>query len=144
MSDGPINLENETIRLLTKGLRASHHLSLPYLPWSNSAVERLGKEILGVARALLSQLQLHHHDWSKPVLLFQSALNNAQKQQRNNVSPITAFNGCPPSPSISTFLRSLDSKSITLTDAKNRKPFNISTWTAFMGDLHSMVHAYEN
>ena len=58
MYDGPTHFKNETLRLLTKGLRSPHHFTLPYSPWSNGAVDRLGKELLRVARAVLSELQM--------------------------------------------------------------------------------------
>lgn len=54
MSDGPSHFKNETVRLLTKGLRTRHHFTLAYFPRSNGAVKRLGKELLRVARARLS------------------------------------------------------------------------------------------
>lgn len=54
MADGPTHFKKETIRLLTKGLSTPHHFTIPYCPWSNGAIERLGKEILQVARAVLS------------------------------------------------------------------------------------------
>lgn len=76
-SDGPTHFKNETIRYLTKGLRTSHYFKLPYCPWYKGAVERLGKELLCVARGLLSELQLRHNDWPPLVPLFQSALKNA-------------------------------------------------------------------
>lgn len=43
MSDGPAHLKNETFRLIVKGSRVPHHSTLPYTPWSNGGVERLGK-----------------------------------------------------------------------------------------------------
>lgn len=48
---------NATLRMLDKGLRTPHHFTLPYFPWSNGAIERLGKELLRVARSILSELQ---------------------------------------------------------------------------------------
>lgn len=77
MSDGPTHSKNETISLLTFGLWTPHHLTLPYCPWSNGAVQRLGKESLLVARSLLSEMQLQHDLWPQFVPIFQSALNNA-------------------------------------------------------------------
>lgn len=53
MSDGPTYFKNKTIRRLTKGLKSPHHFTLHYCPWSNGAVQRLGKELLRVARAVL-------------------------------------------------------------------------------------------
>lgn len=51
-----LNFKNETMRLLTKGPRTLHHFTLPYWCWSNGAIERLEKELIRVARALISKL----------------------------------------------------------------------------------------
>lgn len=46
MSFGPTHFKNKTLRLLSKGLKVPHHFTIPYFPWSNGAVERLGNELL--------------------------------------------------------------------------------------------------
>lgn len=141
MSDGPTHFKNETIRLLTKGLRIPHHFTLPYCPWSNGAVERLGKELLRVARALLSELQFRHDEWPQLVPLFQSALNNAPSPQRKNVAPITAFTGRPSSPPIATMLRSSDSAPVTMSETQLERAMNVSTLVTAMDALHPVVDA---
>lgn len=42
MSDGPTHSRNETLRLVSKGLKGLHHFKLPYCPCSDGAVECLG------------------------------------------------------------------------------------------------------
>lgn len=59
MRDGPTHFKNETLRLVAKGLQVPHHFTLPYSPWSNGAVERLGKEMLRFFRSVVSELQMH-------------------------------------------------------------------------------------
>jgi transposase InsO family protein len=93
MSDGPTHFKNEAIRLFTKGLKTPHLFTHPYCPCSNGAVERLGKELLCVARSVISELQLRPEEWPDILPLLQSALNNAPSPQRGNVSPVTAFTG---------------------------------------------------
>lgn len=56
MSDGPMHFNNETVRLVTKGLRVPHRLSPSYTSCTNGAVERLGKEIFRVFRAVTTEL----------------------------------------------------------------------------------------
>lgn len=63
MSDGPKHFRNETSRLLEHGLKSRHHFTLPYFPWSNGAVERLGKELLQASRPVLSGLQVPVDNW---------------------------------------------------------------------------------
>lgn len=82
MSDGPTIFKNGTIRQVTKGLQTPHHFIFLYCQWSNGAVERLGKELLHVSRAVLLELQMGHDDWPQLVPFFQSALNNAPSPQR--------------------------------------------------------------
>lgn len=48
MTDGGSHFRKEALRRLTRDLRVPHHFTLPYTPWSNGAVERLGKEILRI------------------------------------------------------------------------------------------------
>lgn len=139
MSDGPSHFKNETLRLLAKGLHTPHDFTLPYCPWSNGAIERLGKELLRVARAVLSELQQRPDAWPQLVPLFQSALNNAPSPQRNNVAPITAFTGRPSSTPISTFLRVDDSVPQTLSDTQREKCLNMQALVKEMDDLHPVV-----
>lgn len=64
MSDGPTHFKNETLRLLVKKLSSKHHFTLTYAPWYNGGIERLGKELVRAARALLSELQFRHDEWA--------------------------------------------------------------------------------
>ena len=83
MSDGPRHFPNETMRLIAKGLRVPYHFTLPYCPWSNGAIERLGKELLRIARAVTAELQMDFDEWPDILPLLQSAINNAPSAQRN-------------------------------------------------------------
>lgn len=105
MSDGPTHFKNETVRLVTRGLKVPHHFSLPYTLWSNGAVERLGKELVRTFRAMLSELQMRVEEWPDLLPVVQSALNNSPSPQRANVEPIKAFLGMKPTPPFATFLR---------------------------------------
>lgn len=46
---GPTHFKNETLRLLTEGLRTRHHFTLTYCQWSTREVELPGKELLRFA-----------------------------------------------------------------------------------------------
>lgn len=54
ISDGPIHLRSETIRVVSKALQVPHHFTLPYCVWCNGAVKRLAWEVLRAGRALFS------------------------------------------------------------------------------------------
>lgn len=62
MSDGPTDFKNETLCLVSKGLEVEDHFTLAYCPRSNGAVERLGRELVGVLRTVLSGLQMDHQE----------------------------------------------------------------------------------
>lgn len=139
MSNGPTHFKNEAVRLVSKGLKVPHHFTLPYTPWSNGAVERLGKEVLRVFRSVCSELQLRPEEWTDLLPLIQSALNNAPSPQRGNVSPLTAFTGSDPTPPISTFIRSSTSTPVSITDVQRERSLNIAALLSKMADLHPIV-----
>jgi len=139
MSDGPTHFRNETVRLVAKGLKVPHHFTLPYTPWSNGAVERLGKELLRVFRSVVSELQMDLKEWPDLMPLVQSALNNAPSPQRGNVAPITAFTGMEPSPPIATFLRTVTTKPVTLSEVQRERAINTEALTARVAELHPLV-----
>lgn len=105
MSDGPTHFKNETVCLVTRGLKSPHHFTLPYCPWSNGALERLGRELLLVLLSMISELQMENKEWPDLIPIVQLVLNNSSLPQRSNVPPFTAFIGLDPTPPIRTFLR---------------------------------------
>lgn len=139
MSDGPTHFKNETLRSVSKGLKVPHHFTLPYTPWSNGAVERLGKELLRIFRSVISELGMNFEEWTDLVPLVQSALNQAPAPQRGNVSPITAFTGLDPTPPVSTFLRSSTVSPITVTALQQERALNISNLLTAVAELHPTV-----
>lgn len=58
MYDGTTHFKNETVRVVFKVLKVPHHFTLASCPWSNGAVERLGRELIRVYRSVLSELQI--------------------------------------------------------------------------------------
>ena len=140
MSDGPTHFRNETMRLITKGLRVPHHFTLPYCPWSNGAIERLGKELLRVARAVTAELQMAFDEWPDILPLLQSAINNAPSSQRKKTAPIMAFNGLPPTPPIKAFYRSMKCRPVTINDLQQERAFNVESLVKHMADLHPAIH----
>lgn len=106
MSDGPTHFKKETLRLVAKGLRVPQHFTLQYTPWSNGAVERLGKALPGVFRTVSSELRIWPAEWPYVLALIQSAINNSQSPQRAGIPPVQALTGMDPFPLITTFYRS--------------------------------------
>lgn len=139
MSDGPTHFTNEVLGLVAKGLRVPHHFTLPYSPWSNGAVERLGKELLRVFRSVVSELRLDHGEWPDLLPLVQSALNNAPSPQRANVSPVKAMTGLEPSLPIRTFYRSSSLKSIMLNELESERALIVEKLAQLVCELHPAV-----
>lgn len=73
MSEGSTHFKNDTLYMLSELLRLKKHFTLPYKPWSNSAVERLRKELLRVFQAVTPELQLRLEEWPDLLPLVQSA-----------------------------------------------------------------------
>ena len=138
MSDGPTHFKNETVRAVTRGLKVPHHFTLPYTPWSNSAVERLGKEILRALRSIVSELQTKFEDWPDLLPVVQSALNNAPRPQRGNISPITGFLSRDPTPPIGTFLRTKNTETVTLEDVDRERMLHVSLLKRRVAELQPM------
>lgn len=126
--------------LVKKGLKFPHHFTLPYTPWSNGALERLGEEILRVLRAFTSEVQMRLDEWPDLVPLVQSVLNNTLYPHRANISPVTAFMGMVPSPPISTFIRTANSKpTTTLTELQQKRLYSVRALKEKMAELHPVM-----
>lgn len=53
----PTHFENECIRMISKRMKIPHRFNLPYTPWSNGGVERLGKELVRVSWDMTSEVR---------------------------------------------------------------------------------------
>lgn len=96
MSDGPTHFKNETLRLVSKHLKVSHHFTVVYCPWSNGAVLCLGRELIRVLQATFAELQMDQEELTDLIPIVQLVLNNSHLPQRGNVCPVTAFMGLDP------------------------------------------------
>lgn len=74
-------------------VKASHHFTLAYCPWSNGTVEVVCRELLRACRAILSEFQLPHTAWPSIMPVVQSALNNTTLDRLGNRCPLTVFTG---------------------------------------------------
>lgn len=141
MSYGPTHFRNETIRLVSKALATPHHFTLPYCPWSNGPVKRLGRELLLVLRETLSELQMDNNEWPDLIPIVQSVLDNSPSPQRGNVFPCTAFQGHEPTPPVCTFLRTGTTTPVTVSEAQLESNLNVEKLIKFCAKLHPRVNA---
>ncbi len=139
MSDGGAHFQNETVRLVSKGLRSPHHFTLPYTPWSNGAIERVGKEVLRIFRATLSELRMNRGEWPDLVPLLQSALNNAPSPQRRNFTPVEIFLGQEPTDPVQTFRLASTGAVVTLQDANLEIRKNLTLLKELVEKIHPVV-----
>lgn len=90
-------------------------------------------------RALLSELRLNHKYWPQIIQLFQNVIENSPSHQQKIVSPMKALTGIQSSPPISTFLRSMDSNHVTLTEMQRENGINIDILVLFRDNVPPVV-----
>lgn len=90
---------------MARGLKTPHHFTLPYSPWSNGAIKRLGREGLRIFRAIISELQLPLKEYLDLIHVGKRALNNTPSLQHDGLCPVTIFTGLNPAPPITAFKR---------------------------------------
>ena len=95
VSDRGTHFKNELVKILREQVRAEHHFTLAYCPWSNGTVEVVCRELLRATRAILSEFQLPHSSWTQVLPIVQSVLKNTRLPRLGNRCPITAFTGLP-------------------------------------------------
>lgn len=139
MSDEGTHFKKATIRKLARGLKTPHHFTLPYTPWRNGSVERLGREVLRLFRGIMSELQLTLDEWTDIVPVVQHALNNAPSPQRQGLCPITIFAGTEPSSPIASFKRAETGKIVTFDNAVEQHLTNLTSVKERLAELHQMI-----
>ena len=95
VSDQGTHFKNELVKILRDEVKAGHHFTLAYCPWSNGTVEVVCRELIRTTRAVLSEFQLPHSSWSQVLPIVQSVLNNSIIPRLGNRCPLTAFTGLP-------------------------------------------------
>ncbi len=95
VSDQGTHFKNELVKLLRERVKADHHFTLAYCPWSNGTVEVVCRELIRTTRALLSEFQLPRSAWTQVLPIVQSVLNNTILTRLANRCPLTAFTGLP-------------------------------------------------
>jgi hypothetical protein len=88
--------KNEVVRSLRDKTRGLHHFTLAYCPWSNGTVERVCRELLRAARALLSEFKLPPEAWPSVLPMVQAGINNAASVRMQGKCPKEVFLGLPP------------------------------------------------
>lgn len=131
---------------LTQEARIRHHFTTAYCPWSNGTIERLCKEVLRVARALLSEWRLSAGSWTSIVEAIQKIMNqsplkrlgtNAQGVMR---CPMEVFTGLKASPLIIRPLPLRKYMSVkALDEARTMQVINIDRFHQALENIHKEV-----
>ena len=139
MTDGGSHFKNETIRFLTKALQAPHHFTLPYTPWSNGSVERLGREILRLFRATVSEMQKPFTEWPALVPVLEMSLNNSPSPQCATQPPTTIFIGHKPSVALSIYKQPSTATLSTLPDSITERFRNLTAIKNCIDDINPLI-----
>lgn len=130
-----LHFKNKPLRLLGKTLRIPHHFTPLYFSSSNGAVERIGRELLRVARALLSDRVLIPDTCPDTFPIFQSALNNSRSCHPASNAPISAFTGMGPPLPIKTFMSNM-SGPVVVSDLIHERTLNVAGIHMSLATLH--------
>ena len=95
VSDQGTHFKNEIMEQLRKLLGAGHHFVTAYCPWANGTVEVVNRVVLGMLRAMLSELKKPVTAWPELLPLVQSAINMTPSDRMDGVAPVTAFTALP-------------------------------------------------
>lgn len=93
VSDQGSHFKNAVVAELKEHLRATHHFTLAYSPWSNGTVEQMNRQILKAIRAISSELKLSFKCWPEIVPLVQALINNSPVKRLGNRTPKRVFTG---------------------------------------------------
>jgi Integrase zinc binding domain/Integrase core domain len=139
VSDRGSHLKNKIMETIRQTLRTRHHFTTANSPWANGTVERLCREVLRATRALLSESKLRTTQWTEVHRIVQSVLNNTPSPHRNNIAPVTAFTGLPPSTQLLSITPSPKSQPLQLTDIRARQLMEIELLQSAIENVHKEV-----
>ncbi|MDR3427814.1 reverse transcriptase domain-containing protein [Silvimonas sp.] len=95
-SDRGPHFTSQIMATLADKLKARHHFTAPYAPWSNGLVERANKELKQLLSAFLLQHGMAPHQWPDALPVIQAAMNNTPSARLGGYTPLQAFMGHTP------------------------------------------------
>ena len=127
---------------LAQQLNTHHHFTTAYHPQSNGTVEVVCREVLRVARALLSEYQLGGAEWPRSLHTIQRVLNHSPSPKLGSVTaPITAFTMQQPDNTLNFLVDEVSEATTikTLTMVKARQLMQLHTLQDAMDSMHKSV-----
>lgn len=108
-------------------------------PWSNSAVERLSKELLCISRDFKLELRLCQGEWPETLQLVQSMIKNAPSLQRAEIPPIELMTRMNASLPILAFYLANASKLVLVTDVIRERALYVDHLSELGGKIDPVV-----
>ena len=142
ISDQGSHFKNEVMHKLAHNLNTHHHFTTAYHPQSNGTVEVVCREVLRVARTLLSEYQLGGAEWPRFLPTIQRVLNHSPSPKLgSNTAPITAFTMQPPDNMLNFLVEEVsESKQLkTLPLVKAHQRMQLHTLQDAMESMHKSV-----
>lgn len=102
VTDQGLHCTTLLMRNLTDSLHIKHQLTTAYYPSANGTVERVCKEVLCIAQALLSEWKLSTKQWPSVIYVIQTVINGSpverfQKDEKHNKRcPVEVHTGFKP------------------------------------------------
>jgi transposase InsO family protein len=94
-TDGGSHFVNSVLSQLRGLLKCDHHITTPYAPWANGAVERQNAQVLTALRALCAEACIEESAWPDLVPLVQANINHSASSALGGYAPVTVMTGLP-------------------------------------------------
>lgn len=141
VSDQGSHFKNAVVAQLRDDLRATHHFTLAYSPWSNGTVEQVNRQVLKACRAILSELKLPFKCWSEVVPIVQSIINNSPSKRLGGRTPKKAFTGLPDDNPLTSIVakQNFDLEILSVDEVRLRQQKGIADLQGVLDEMHKAV-----
>ena len=93
MTDGARHFDNKLSKALCAALGIKHHITSPYMSFSNGSVERVNREVLQLFKLLLRDKNLPTSEWPNLLPMVMSVINDTKAKRLGNLSPKQIYMG---------------------------------------------------
>ena len=93
MTDGARHFDNKLSTALCSALGIKHHITSPYMSFSNGSVERVNREVLQLFKLLLRDKALPTSAWPSLLPMVMSVINDTKATRLGDLSPKQVYMG---------------------------------------------------
>jgi hypothetical protein len=115
-SDRGTHFMNEVMERLRVLMRATHHFTAVYAPWSNGKVERMNRELRETLSAIMVDGEIPATDWVYVLPAVLMALYHSVRATLGGLAPVTAFMGTQPTTIMSAIYKRKERKWVEVED----------------------------